>query len=51
MDICFWESIEVGDMDSYESKLMGYQSIVEHASDSYLLNGIEEYEDWCQKKC
>jgi len=45
----FWESIEQGDMDSTESKLMGYQSIVEHASESYLMNGFEEYEDWCQK--
>jgi len=45
----FWESIEQGDMDSIESKLMGYHSIVEHASESYMMNGFEEYEDWCQK--
>ena len=26
-----------------------FESVVEHASDAYLLNGMEEYEDWCQR--
>ena len=45
----FWEFTGDDRTDDKDivKKSIGVQSIVEHAENAYILNGIEEYEEWC----
>jgi len=45
----FWEfanKITAGE-DDYVSSRIGYKSVMEHKSSAFLMNGMEEYENWC----
>ena len=47
----FWEfgnAVEASKVqENFVSSVVGYQSIVDHKTDAFVLEGIEEYDDWC----
>ena len=46
----FWEAVSdcgTGPDAEADSQLVGYKSVVNHAENAYILNGMKEYEEWC----
>jgi len=44
----FWEFTSCSDTEYFSSKI-GYKSVTDHISSAYLINGMDEYEEWCDK--
>jgi len=43
----FWEFVSNPEDGGAVSSVIGYQSLVKHAESAYLIQGFEEYEEWC----
>jgi len=43
----FWEFDNKQGVDSEVSSMVGFKSLIDHASNAFILKGMDEYEEWC----
>jgi len=43
----FWEFVSKQGIDSEVSTMIGFQSLINNASNAFILKGMDEYEEWC----